>query len=89
MAPAARRLGITVWVKHENHTPAGAFKVRGGLAAQQGLRMVPSFDHGLIKGVMTYWLEFFESFGRGRSVGVALTGGNIDSAVFARVLSPS
>jgi threonine dehydratase len=138
------RLGMTVWVKHENHTPAGAFKVRGGLtyfadlarnsggargvitatrgnhgqsvgfaarkyglaativvprgnsieknaamralgveliehgedfqaareyagtlAAQQGLHMVPSFDRGLIKGVMTYWLEFFESFVRG------------------------
>jgi threonine dehydratase len=27
----AQRLGMTVWVKHENHTPAGAFKVRGGL----------------------------------------------------------
>ncbi len=26
-----RRVGCTVWVKHENHTPAGAFKVRGGL----------------------------------------------------------
>ena len=25
------RLGMTVWVKHENHTMAGAFKVRGGL----------------------------------------------------------
>jgi threonine dehydratase len=25
-----RRLGLPVWVKHENHTPAGAFKVRGG-----------------------------------------------------------
>lgn len=27
----ARRVGCTVWVKHENHTPTGAFKVRGGL----------------------------------------------------------
>jgi len=27
----AARLGTTVWVKHENHTPTGAFKVRGGL----------------------------------------------------------
>jgi threonine dehydratase len=27
----ARRLGCRVWVKHENHTPTGAFKVRGGL----------------------------------------------------------
>ena len=24
-------LGATTWVKHENHTPIGAFKVRGGL----------------------------------------------------------
>jgi threonine dehydratase len=139
------RLGMTVWVKHENHTPAGAFKVRGGLTyfaalAQSGrakggvitatrgnhgqsvglaarkyglpativvphgnsveknaamralgvtliehgqdfqasreyaiqqaqereLHMVPSFHRDLIKGVMTYWLEFFESFGRGQ-----------------------
>jgi len=27
----ARRTGREVWVKHENHTPTGAFKVRGGL----------------------------------------------------------
>ncbi len=27
----ARRTGCAVWVKHENHTPIGAFKVRGGL----------------------------------------------------------
>jgi threonine dehydratase len=27
----AQRTGCTVWVKHENHTPTGAFKVRGGL----------------------------------------------------------
>jgi threonine dehydratase len=26
-----RRAGCTVWVKHENHTPTSAFKVRGGL----------------------------------------------------------
>ncbi|MEZ5850639.1 MAG: threonine dehydratase [Hyphomicrobiaceae bacterium] len=25
------RLGAEVWVKHENHTPIGAFKVRGGI----------------------------------------------------------
>ena len=33
----ADRLGCTVWVKHENHTPTGAFKVRGGLLYVQGL----------------------------------------------------
>lgn len=27
----AAELGIDVWVKHENHNPTGAFKVRGGL----------------------------------------------------------
>ncbi len=27
----ARRVGCNIWVKHENHTPTGAFKVRGGL----------------------------------------------------------
>jgi threonine dehydratase len=136
------RLGMKVWVKHENHTPAGAFKVRGGLtyfsalagsaatgvitatrgnhgqsvgfgarkygleaiivvphgnsveknaamralgatlvehgedfqaarehamrlAEEQGLHMVPSFHRDLIKGVMSYWLEFFESFAKG------------------------
>jgi len=141
----AARLGCTVWVKHENHTPTGAFKVRGGLtylralrerepsvrhvisatrgnhgqsigfaarrlglqativvphgnsveknaamralgvtlvehgddfqaarehameiAASQGAHMVPSFHPDLVLGVMTYWLEFFRSFERGR-----------------------
>jgi threonine dehydratase len=140
----ARRLGMKVWVKHENHTPAGAFKVRGGLtyfeqlarsgtavpgvitatrgnhgqsvglaarkyglaativvphgnsveknaamralgvelvehgddfqasrehavglARQRGLHMVPSFHRDLVRGVMTYWVEFFSSFARG------------------------
>ncbi len=27
----SQRLGAEVWVKHENHTPVGAFKIRGGL----------------------------------------------------------
>ncbi|CAN5461993.1 threonine dehydratase [soil metagenome] len=140
----AQRLGMKLSVKHENHTPAGAFKVRGGLtyfeqleqrlppgggvvsatrgnhgqsvgfaarkygiaativvphgnsleknaamralgvtliehgeefqaarehaarlAAERGLHMVPSFHHDLIKGVMTYWVEYFESFAPG------------------------
>lgn len=40
-------LGCTVWVKHENHTPVGAFKIRGGLVyldqlkrSQPGIRGV-------------------------------------------------
>ncbi len=141
----AERLGFTAWVKHENHTRLGAFKVRGGLtyvehlarcepgcrgvisatrgnhgqsvafaarlrglpativvpkgnsrekndamrslgaellehgddfqaarehatalAGERHLHMVPSFHRELIRGVMTYWLEFFGSFDRGR-----------------------
>ena len=34
----AEALGAEVWVKHENHTPLGAFKVRGGLVYLQRLR---------------------------------------------------
>src|SRR5271155_6049184 len=32
------RAGAEVWVKHENHTPMGAFKVRGGLVYMDWLR---------------------------------------------------
>jgi len=32
------RAGAEVWVKHENHTPTGAFKVRGGLIYMDRLR---------------------------------------------------
>ncbi|MDQ3812249.1 MAG: threonine dehydratase [Chloroflexota bacterium] len=32
------RVGTPVWVKHENHTPTGAFKVRGGLVYMDELR---------------------------------------------------
>lgn len=32
------RAGCELWVKHENHTPLGAFKVRGGLTYFAGLR---------------------------------------------------
>ena len=34
----AAELGADVWVKHENHTPTGAFKVRGGLVYVDRLR---------------------------------------------------
>ncbi len=32
------RLGAHCWVKHENHTPVGAFKIRGGLTYFEALR---------------------------------------------------
>ena len=136
----AQRLGTRTWVKHENHTAVGAFKVRGGLvwfdglrergervpgvasatrgnhgqsvgfaaralgipativvphgnsreknaamralgvelvehgedfqaarehaqalAGERGLLMLPSFHPDLVRGVATYWLEFYEA----------------------------
>ena len=33
-----QRLGADCWVKHENHTPVGAFKIRGGLTYFDRLR---------------------------------------------------
>jgi threonine dehydratase len=39
------RAGAEVWVKHENHTPVGAFKVRGGLVYMDWLlRERPEID---------------------------------------------
>ena len=32
------RAGAEVWLKHENHSPIGAFKVRGGLVYMDWLR---------------------------------------------------
>ena len=34
----ASATGANVWVKHENHAPTGAFKVRGGLVYMDNLR---------------------------------------------------
>jgi threonine dehydratase len=34
----SRRVGAETWVKHENHTPIGAFKIRGGLVYLDDLR---------------------------------------------------
>ena len=42
------RCGAAVWVKHENHTPVGAFKVRGGLVYFDELARAA----GRVKGVV-------------------------------------
>ncbi|WP_460114970.1 threonine dehydratase [Pseudomonas sp. H2_D02] len=43
------RLGCTVWIKHENHTPTGAFKVRGGITFMQWLKR----EHPHVNGIVT------------------------------------
>ncbi|VVN66312.1 threonine dehydratase [Pseudomonas fluorescens] len=45
----AERLGCTVWVKHENHTPTGAFKVRGGITFMHWLKRA----HPTARGIVT------------------------------------
>ena len=42
------RCGAPVWVKHENHTPVGAFKVRGGLVYLDHLRRTQPHVTGVI-----------------------------------------
>ncbi len=42
------RCGVEVWVKHENHTPTGAFKVRGGLVYMDGLNRSNRMPAGFI-----------------------------------------
>ena len=44
----AARTGCEVWVKHENHTPTGAFKVRGGLIYLDGYKRRQPHGTGLM-----------------------------------------
>ena len=42
-------LGATVWVKHENHTPTGAFKIRGGITFLDWVKR----SHPGVEGIVT------------------------------------
>ncbi|MGC3893826.1 threonine dehydratase [Pseudomonas urmiensis] len=44
----AERVGCKVWVKHENHAPTGAFKVRGGLVYVRSLLASGKPPRGLV-----------------------------------------
>jgi threonine dehydratase len=44
-----QRAGCEVWVKHENHTPVGAFKVRGGIVYMDWLKR----EHPEAKGLVS------------------------------------
>jgi len=56
------RLGAEVWVKHENHTPVGAFKIRGGLVY---------FDHIVNSGQIPKGVISATRGNHGQSVGFA------------------
>ena len=67
----ASRVGAEVWVKHENHTPTGAFKVRGGLIHMARLARDGAAPNGIIsatRGNHGQSLAF-----AGRRFGIAVT----------------
>jgi threonine dehydratase len=43
-----KRTGVQVFVKHENHTPIGAFKIRGGLVYLHALRRAGRLPPGVV-----------------------------------------
>ncbi|MGA7108268.1 MAG: threonine dehydratase [Terracidiphilus sp.] len=42
------RLGFEVWIKHENHTPVGAFKLRGALVYMEWLKQTQPELRGVV-----------------------------------------
>ena len=66
------RVGTTVWVKHENHTPTGAFKVRGGLVYLDELCRTEAKPDGVISATRG---------NHGQSVGFAARQYGIPAAV--------
>src|ERR1700738_1085751 len=66
------RVGTTVWVKHENHAPTGAFKVRGGLVY---------LDHLLREGERLPGVVSATRGNHGQSIGYAAQQYNIPAAV--------
>ena len=68
------RCGAEVWVKHENHTPIGAFKIRGGLVYLDEVRRA----HPGLRGVVTA-----TTGNHGQSIALAATRLGIDATIVA------
>ena len=68
----AARTGAEVWVKHENHTPIGAFKIRGGLVYMDRLRR----EKPAVRGVIAATRGNF-----GQSVAVAARRSGLEAVV--------
>lgn len=66
------RCGCEVWVKHENHSPVGAFKVRGGIVYVDDLRRRQPEVTGLVSATRG---------NHGQSVGRAAARAGIPAAV--------
>ncbi len=68
----AKRTGAEVWVKHENHTPTGAFKVRGGLVYMDELKR-----SGDVRGVVSATRG-----NHGQSIALAATKAGLRSVIY-------
>ena len=68
----SRRVGAELWVKHENHTPIGAFKIRGGLVYLDEVRR----SQPEIRGVVTA-----TTGNHGQSIALAATRLGLDATI--------
>ncbi len=67
-----RRTGVEVVVKHENHTPTGSFKARGGIVYLDALRRAGRLPPGLVTATRG---------NHGQSIAIAATRAGIPVAV--------
>ena len=68
----AGQLGAEVWVKHENHTPTGAFKVRGGLVYAERLRTGRPGVKGIVSATRGNHGQSLAFAGRAAGIGVTI-----------------
>jgi threonine dehydratase len=68
----AELTGAQVWVKHENHTPTGAFKVRGGLVYADRLRAMRPEVTGIVSATRGNHGQSLAFAGRAAGLGVTI-----------------
>jgi threonine dehydratase len=66
------RCGAEVWVKHENHTPTGAFKIRGGLVYAELLKRERPEVSGIISATRGNHGQSLAYAGRQHGVAVTI-----------------
>jgi threonine dehydratase len=69
----AEALGTEAWLKHENHTPVGAFKIRGGLTYFDALRRREPHCPGVVSATRG---------NHGQSIGFAARRANLPATIF-------
>jgi threonine dehydratase len=67
-----REVGAEVWVKHENHTPTGAFKVRGGLVYTERMRTERPGVAGIVSATRGNHGQSLAFAGRAAGIGVTI-----------------